>query len=267
MTVARVFPRKTSHSPDDDMAFFGLPPFWAKADEVHISVTFDYDIPKAEKLLYPQWKHIAPTKIGGVAYHSIPDEFTPGLYLKKGITITSRGCPNRCKFCSAWKESRFKELEIKDGHVIQDNNLLACSDDHIKKVFAMLARQKTRPVFSGGLEAARLKQWHVNEFVKLKPSQMFFAYDEPLDYEPLVQASKMLHGAGFNRNQMRCYVLIGFDDQDTIQCAENRLMQALALGFFPLAMLYKKDGKPKQWKDLQRKWARPAIISSIKVAA
>ncbi len=74
----------------------------------------------------------------------------------------------------------------------------------------MLARQRKRPTFSGGLEAARLKQWHVDKLAILKPNQMFFAYDTPDDFEPLVSASKKLLAAGFNRTAMRCYVLIGY---------------------------------------------------------
>lgn len=263
--IIRVFPRKTNACPDDELAFYNCPPpFYAESDEVHVSVTFDNDISKSEKLMR-QWRYVAPIKIGGPALGDRGGEFTPGLYLRKGITITSRGCPNRCWFCRAAKvEGDIRELEIKDGHTIQDNNLLACSDQHIKKVFDMLERQKKRPTFSGGLEAARLKQWHVDELVKLKPSQMFFAYDTPDDYEPLADASTMLRAAGFNRNSMRAYVLIGYP-KDRIYKAQQRLMETLKLGFFPLAMLYEKEKKSSDWKKLQRKWARPASISTIKI--
>ena len=53
--IARVFPRKTKATPTDDLAFVGLPTkkdFEAAqaADEVHVSVTFTYDIPKAEQI-------------------------------------------------------------------------------------------------------------------------------------------------------------------------------------------------------------------------
>ena len=42
MKIARVFPRKTAATPDDPLAFFGLPPMLAlpEIDEVHVSVTF-----------------------------------------------------------------------------------------------------------------------------------------------------------------------------------------------------------------------------------
>jgi hypothetical protein len=39
--IIRVFPRKTTATPTDDLAFVNCtPPFYAEADEVHISVAF-----------------------------------------------------------------------------------------------------------------------------------------------------------------------------------------------------------------------------------
>lgn len=42
MEIARVFPRKTKATPDDELCFFGPPPLlnMPEVDEVHISVTF-----------------------------------------------------------------------------------------------------------------------------------------------------------------------------------------------------------------------------------
>lgn len=53
MNIARVFPRKTNMSPTDELAFFGLPTVENLAmeiDEVHISVTFSWDLEKSEEL-------------------------------------------------------------------------------------------------------------------------------------------------------------------------------------------------------------------------
>lgn len=76
------------------MVFFGYPKD-IECDEVHISVAFTYDIPKAEYLA-KLWSHLgAPVKVGGPAYGQRDGDFTPGLYLKKGYTITSRGCLHR----------------------------------------------------------------------------------------------------------------------------------------------------------------------------
>ena len=58
MKIARVFPTKTSMSPTDPLAFFGPPTLDAIAaepEEVHISVTFSWDLEKADELYY-QWE-------------------------------------------------------------------------------------------------------------------------------------------------------------------------------------------------------------------
>lgn len=104
--IARVFPRKTTMTPDDDMVFFGPPPILIlpEIDEVHVSVTFTYDKVKAEDLA-EDWEAVGvPVKIGGPAYDDPADgPFVPGLYVKKGAVFTSRGCNNRCWFCGAWR--------------------------------------------------------------------------------------------------------------------------------------------------------------------
>lgn len=264
MRIARVFPRITRATPRDDLCFFDGPGlFPPDVDEVHISVAFTWDLPKAEWLA-KQWKHIAPVKIGGPAIGKPSGEFVPGKYVKHGYVITSRGCHNRCWFCSVWKrEPRLIELPICDGNNILDDNLLACSSDHINGVFTML-RGKRGIEFTGGLEAKILKPWHVRLLKKIKPKQMFFAYDTEDDLEPLQHASEMLRCAGFSRNQFRCYVLIGYPN-DTIKHATMRLKQVLRMGAFPMAMLWRDvNGKTSyEWRRFQRQWARPAIIAAV----
>lgn len=264
MRIARVFPVKTNASPDDDLAFFGMPPLLIppQVDEVHISCAFTWLKDISEYLAY-QWDAVAPTRIGGPAYANSSGDFVPGMYLKTGYTITSRGCPNKCWFCSVWKrEPKLIELPICDGYNVLDDNLLACSDRHIKKVFEMLARQKEKIEFTGGLEAKRLKQWHIEAIQKLRIEQMFFAYDTPDDEEPLRIAAKMLREAGYERHKLRCYVLVGYDG-DSFEKAEKRLNTVIECGMFPMAMLYRNEKEPDiEWKKFQRKWVRPAIIYS-----
>lgn len=262
--LVRVFPRRTTQSPTDQGAFFNCPPpFYVQAEEVHISVAFTWDLPQAE-WLEKQWRSVAPVKMGGPAFNEPSGEFMPGLYLKEGVTITSRGCNNRCWFCSVWKrEPVVRELEIKDGWIVQDDNLLACSEQHIRSVFAMLKRQTNKVNFAGGLEAALLQPWQVDLLVDLMPDQMFFAYDTEEDYEPLVWASWMLREAGFERHRMRCYCLIGYP-HDTMDQAEIRMKKCIELGFYPQAMLWKNNQGEEDptWRRFSRLWARPAIIAA-----
>ena len=108
MKIARVFPRRTNATPDDALAFTTPPPkILPDIDEVHISVAFTYDIPKAEQLAEAWHKTGLPVKMGGPAFNEAGGDFIPGLYMKKGYVITSRGCPNRCWFCSGFSQPHF----------------------------------------------------------------------------------------------------------------------------------------------------------------
>jgi hypothetical protein len=265
--IIRVFPRRTAATPDDDLVRIATPPgLFDEADEVHVSVTFTWDLKSAEKLAR-QWEPVAPVKIGGPATGEAGADFTPGLYLKRGYVLTSRGCPNRCWFCSVpRREGDLRELPITEGRNVLDDNLLACSDEHIRRVFDMLKGQKKvgRIEFTGGFEAKRLKQWHVEALLELRPKQMFFAYDTPDDLEPLQRAGRMLIDAGFTTasHTLRAYVLCGYP-QDTFEAAGKRMREAMNAGFMPMAMLYrdKTGNRELEWMRWQRKWARPAIIA------
>jgi hypothetical protein len=249
------------------MAYIGGPDLFTESkapDKIHISVAFSWDLPTAEKL-YQEWRHIAPTEIGGPALSQRGEDFIPGMYLKKGYVITSRGCPNRCWFCSVWKREggTIRELPIMDGWNILDDNLLACSEGHIQAVFEMLSRQGRRPLFTGGLEAAKLKQWHIDEFIKVNPKEMFFAYDTPDDKEPLYEAGALLKKSGFKIcHPLRAYVLIGYP-KDTFEKAEVRFNECMEAGFMPMAMLYrdKTGDRDPAWVRFAWPWIRPAAMS------
>ena len=126
MKIARVFPRRTAATPDDELAFVDAPPkILPEIDEVHISVTFSYDVERAEQLAEAWQKAGVPVKIGGVAMGDRGGDFVPGRYLRKGYVITSRGCPNHCALCTVpAREGGLRELPITNGHIILDNNLL-----------------------------------------------------------------------------------------------------------------------------------------------
>jgi len=265
MKIIRVFPRRTKLTPDDENVRVDcLPGLFDGADEIHISVLFREDLPKAERLT-KEWSRVAPVKIGGVATGEFGGNFVPGMYVKKGAVITSRGCPNRCWFCSAWRNEGniVRELPVTNGWNVLDNNLLRCSESHVRGVFDMLQRQPERAMFTGGFEAAVLKDWHIDLLVRLKPKTMFFAYDFPSNSEALRNAGKRLIDAGFTRasHTLRTYCLIGWQG-DSFARAETRLRECFDAGFVSMAMLY-RDGtiEPmKDWKQFARVWARPAIV-------
>jgi hypothetical protein len=234
-----------------------------EADEVLVSVTFTWDKPEAERIA-EQWAKIAPTRIGGPAMGTVGGDFEPGKFLREGYTITSRGCPERCWFCGAWKRDGAvtRELPIRDGWNVQDDNLLACSEAHIRAVFAMLARQKQQVAFSGGLHAARLKPWHVDLLCGLRPRPtIWLAYDEDRDLEPLREACRMLLEAGWTTasHRLRAYVLCGYPG-DTQAAAEGRLRTVISAGATPMAMVYRaaEGYEPDGWHKWAHRWIRPA---------
>jgi len=267
MRIARVFPRRTKATPDDPLAFTVFPKKKdiPEVDEIHISVTFSYDLPKAETQ-EKDWRRLGvPVKIGGPALGQPGGDFIPGMYLKKGYVITSRGCNNHCWFCGVpGREGGLLELPITEGWNVLDDNLLACSESHIRDVFAMLKTQSERPVFTGGLESKLLQPWHVELLREVKAKRLYFAYDTPDDYAPLLQAGRLLRDGGFTQasHAASCYVLIGYPG-DTQTNAERRLRQTWAAGFLPFAMLYRDNGGKvnTDWSKFQRTWVRPEILA------
>ena len=281
--LARVFPRRTNATPqpskDDEYVFVGDPPLFLPEDidEVHVSAAFTWDLPEAERLC-KAWSRIAPTKLGGPATGQPGEAFTPGRYLKQGYVITSRGCPNNCWFCSvpAREGREIRELPIVRGWNILDDNLLACSESHIRSVFLMLHEYKRtkypeepRPKFTGGIEAKRLKPWHVELFALLKPEAIFFANDEPADIPPLIEAMELFREVDYASDHvLRCYVLVGYPGDSYVK-AHERCMATHAIGYMPMAMPYQDPTwNLAQYHEQRRKWAkftnawRPAAIGA-----
>lgn len=270
MKIIRVFPRRTRQTPDDNMAFIGYPPEGIRlpCNAVHVSVTFTWDKLRAERLAEAWGKIFANVELGGSAYGDPGGPFTPGMYLKRGVTITSRGCPNKCSFCYVPKrEGKLRECQpIPEGHIVQDNNLLACSEQHFDAVCEMLSRQREIQ-FSGGFETTRLKDFHIHGLVNLRKQikQVFFAYDRAVQYEPMRAAILRMRGAGFRQDQLRVYVLCG-QKNDTLEKAESRMRQVVDAGAWPFAMLYCNDkgelNPSKQWHRFTRTWILPAAMKA-----
>jgi hypothetical protein len=262
----RVFPYRGTWTPTDDGAYIGEPPLWRPATPetpVHISVTFTWHKAEAERIA-GAWRHYYRNVIvGGPAYEDRGGEYTPGMYLKHGCTITSRGCPKKCGWCFVPKrEGSVRELQIKPGWIVQDNNLLACSEKHIRAVFDMLRAQNKRIYFNGGLDKHFLKPWHREMFDSIKVAEMWWACDTAADLPNLETVTGIMDG--YSRDKMRCYTMIGYNGETTDD-AEKRLRRVWELGFMPFAQLYQSD-TPKaysqDWRDLQRHWSRPAIMRS-----
>ena len=265
--ILRVFARKTNLTPEDELAFYDMPPlplFIPEHDEIHVVVTFTWDIERG-KFLRDCWANVTdkPVKIGGAAFDDpCTGDFVAGLYLKHGVTVTSRGCVNACPFCLVPKrEGKLREIEnFVAGNIIQDNNFLACSKEHRRRVYDMLKTQR-QVSFRGGLESEFLTDWDVEEMRNLKLFDLWLACDSKARIKPFLKACEKLVKAGFSQNKIRCYVLIGDDMSEN----EERLQTVFRAGALPFAQLYQpREWKeyPREWRQYQRQWTRPAAMKA-----
>lgn len=260
--IIRVFCRQTSYTPTDEYAFVGPPPglFIPEHDEIHISVPFTWDKPLAEELAF-QWESVTnkPVKLGGPAYHSEAGDFTPGLYVRKGITFTSRGCNNNCPWCGVRDiEGTLREIPITPGNIIQDNNFLQCSKAHKDKVFDMLRTQRGI-CFRGGLETDLIDDHFVDAIRGLRIAELWLACDTDAQLPRFKKACEKLKAAGFGRDKIKCYSLIGHD----MEAEEQRNREIFRCGAMPFSQLERDFTETKteysaEWRAFERQWQRPA---------
>jgi hypothetical protein len=132
----------------------------------------------------------------------------------------------------------------------------------------MLEGQKKlhrRTYFTGGVEAARIREWHIELLKKLRPKEIFFGCDDDEKFHHLNEAMKLFREADYaSHSTLRAYVLVGYAG-DTMDDAERRLRRVKDIGVCPMAMLYRNmEGSiirpERDWKRFVRLWARPALI-------
>jgi hypothetical protein len=278
--IIRVFPRRTSHTPRDSLAFVGDPPLFRPAaeevSEVHVSVSFTWDLDEAHRLK-KAWAHFYPkVKIGGPAFGALTGTFVPGRYIKPGVTFTTRGCNRKCPWCKVpEREGRIVEVpDYPPGWIVQDNNFLQASQTHQAGVFDMLRelRERDHPLFgdfmasrgvefAGGIDCRLVTPWFAEQLHSIRLFQVFLAADTKLAVRDLEGAREVLRD--FSRLKMRVYTLIGFGN-DTIEKATERLERVWDLECIPHAQLYQPadrwiDYSP-DWRRLARTWSRPASM-------
>lgn len=265
MNLIRVFPRRTSLTPTDEYAFVGDPPMIRpETDEVHVSCAFTWDKSEAERLVRAWGQYYSIVKLGGPAYGSPVDSFTPGRYIRQGATFTSRGCNNLCPWCLVPQcEGRLLEYEhFFPGRIIQDNNLLQCSKQHVGRVFDMLRRQRAIQ-FTGGLDSRLMTDNIADQLRSLRIYQLFLAADTKESLRALRQAVRKL--SGLSRDKLRCYVLLGFGGE-LLPDAKDRLTEVWETGCLPFAQLYQSPNGlirySQEWRDLARTWSRPAATKA-----
>ena len=268
MRSLRVFPRRTSYTPTDGLAFVGDPPLFPRyaVTAINVSVVFSWDRVAGERLAeawqaqYPE----ATVRVGGPAYDDPGDMFMPGEYVKAGIVHTSRGCNNKCPWCVVpQREGRLRLLPLTEGYVVSDNNLLQCPREHRLAVYEMLSRQSKGAEFRGGIDARLVNAETAAELRDVRITELFLAADSEAGLGALSRASERLHF--LTRRQKRCYVLVGWQD-DTPERAASRLEACWQMGVLPFAQYFRgpetiaRFDYPRAWRELVRTWSRPAAM-------
>lgn len=150
-------------------------------------------------------------------------------------TFTTKGCPNKCKFCAVPKiEGDFRELSSwKPAPVICDNNLLSASAEHFKRVIDSLTVFAACD-FNQGLDARLFTPWHADQLARLKRPHIRFSWDSIKTEGSVVDAVNLCKKYGFK--DIGIYCLIGF--RDTPEDAIYRLESVRSWGLLPNPMRY-----------------------------
>lgn len=264
--ILRVFPNRNSYTPDDSLAFIGMPPLIIpEHDEVHISCAFTWDKKYCEELKY-QWevRTQKPVKLGGVAFQNQAIDFKQGMYIKSNIIFTTRGCNNNCQWCCVPRiEGKLKELPVCVGNIIQDNNFLQANKSHKDKVFKMLRTQK-RICFKGGLEPDLIDDHFISNVTSLNIEELWLACDLDSRLPEFKKGCEKLKKAGFNRRKIHCYVLSYGKNRDADEARAREVYEA---GAMPFVQLYRdfsdvKTTYNKDWNAWARMWQRPAATKA-----
>lgn len=267
--MIRVFARKTKWTPTDKKAFYCDESMYAEqeygSDEpVSVSCTFTWDKKRADALAQAWAMNFNNVSVGGPAFDDPGGEFVPGRFIQEGVTFTSRGCPKRCPYCLvSEREGGIRELDIQPGYIVNDNNLLACSRDHIEKVFEMLAGQRRGIQFKGGLDTDFMEPWHVELLKKIKVAELWVACDTMAGMRGLDKAADLL--SDFSIEKKRCYVLVGYNGESHA-VAQERCEAVLRKGFLTYAQLYRGvDSGPSRgdWHGFCNFWSSPGKYRKI----
>lgn len=184
--------------------------------------------------------------VGGPACLSMPDYLRevatvrdstpfPVLALHNPFaTFTSRGCINRCSFCTVPKiEGDLVELdEWPIRPLICDNNFLATSRKHFDRVIDRLKCAGFPTVdFNQGLDARLFEDYHARRLRELKGIKVRFAFDNAGQETIVVDAVRRARRHGLN--DITVYVLVGFEDTPEDAIYRLELLRSLDVLSFP----------------------------------
>lgn len=220
---------------------------WEEGNNAYLSVVFSWQLPQAYQRAawYKAMGHrvraggpavaFNPAYLAGVAEVGLTYPDAVAKHNPKA-TFTQRGCIRKCSFCIVPEIETMGELDDWPVRpIVCDNNFLACSDVHFNRVIDRLKPLKTVD-FNQGLDARLLTKERANRLAEIDMKVVRLAWDNTGMERAYLRAVQLLIDAGFAKNVLRTYALIGF--MDTQEDALYRLETIRDLGIWPNPMRY-----------------------------
>lgn len=232
-----------------------------------------FDVLDAIQFMYPD----TPVLVGGVFASILPDEIAkryPSVNIFRGYSkeldrcvpyreidfkvedpwdtfsyvFTSRGCPNKCAYCTVWRIEKERWVNptwkehidlTKPNIMISDNNLSAVTFDHLKEIVNLAVENKKKILFDNGFDCKYITKEMAVELAKLKfvRQGMRMAFDRIEEDGTFQNAVKILQDAGVPKHAMMAYVLFNFMDRP--QDADYRMRECFKLGVRPYPQYYR----------------------------
>ena len=245
---------------------------WIEGNTAYISVVFSWLLGKAFQRAV--WLKMQGYKVraGGpaVSYNpkflasvaEIGGEVDALSRHNSDATFTTRGCIRKCSFCIVPKiEPEYKELDdFPIRPIICDNNFLAASRAHFDLVIDRL--KPLKGVDFQGLDARLLTKYQAERLAELDLYCARLAWDHTGIEKELIRAIDLLQGAGIPKGKIRCYVLIGFNDNP--EDALYRLQTLKNLGLWPTPMRYQPLNAIKRNEYIAPGWTGRQLMSYMR---
>lgn len=232
---------------------------FAKGSVLCISVPFTWLLDEAENIK-KQWPGISIIGGPGTMQPSIIDGIEPMLFHNPCATSTTSGCVNDCSFCAVPHTEG--DLQEKRNHrpapIICDNNLLAASKRHIRRV---IDQQKQFPItdFNQGLEAKRFTP-EIADMLGEINCKVRFAFDYWGQEAAVKDAIDLCRKR--TTADIQVYCLIGF--ADTPADAKARLDLIRSWGVLPNPMRFQPLDATKKNDYVHPSWSEKELADTMR---